>query len=54
MIKFTPKQHQKSSKPLSLQIHTPSELSMKIIYGYAAALTVKNTDCLGSIDILLN
>ncbi|MDG1901199.1 MAG: hypothetical protein P8I80_03120 [Bacteroidales bacterium] len=54
MIKFTLKQHQNSSKHLSVTSHIPSELTMKIIYGYAAALAVENTDCLGSIDILLN
>jgi len=56
MIKSTPKQHQDSqnSKLRDALNTNPSELSLKFIMGYAAALKVKNTKLLGQLNILLN
>lgn len=56
MIKFTPKQHQDYPNRKLRDAHNtkPSELTIKFIMGYAAALRVQSTKNIGSINILLN
>mgnify|MGYP006883063561 CR=1 FL=1 len=56
MIKFTPKQHQDSLKTKSVETRhrVPSELTIKFIMGYGAALQVKKSKNVGQFDILLN
>lgn len=56
MIKFTPKQHQESPKSISTETpkRMPSELSIKFIMGYGAALRVRKSNFVGQFDILLN
>ncbi len=55
MIKFTPKQHQVSLKnKRSSKQHEPSELTMKFILGYAAAINLYNSSEIGQIKILIN
>jgi len=56
MISFTPKKNQDYPK---LKIkgtvsHAPSELTMRLIMSYAAALRVFKTRSLGCINSLLN
>ncbi len=56
MIKFTPKQHQDSPKTRSIENRhrVPSELTIKFIIGYGAALQVQKSQNVGQFDILLN
>lgn len=56
MIKFTPKQHQDSKKNQLRDAHNyvPSELTIKLVMGYAAALSVQSTKNIGLVNILLN
>jgi|GEM_PF-538396 hypothetical protein len=56
MISFTPKKHQDYPK-LKLKgtkVPAPSELTIRLIMSYAAALRVYNTKSLGCINSLLN
>jgi len=56
MIKFTPQKHQDSLKAKSKDptLRAPSNLTIKFVMSYAAALRVYSTHSLGSINILLN
>jgi hypothetical protein len=61
MIKsFTPEEskdlpnNQKISNHIKDSECQPSKLTMKFVYGYAAALKVLKTESLGSVNFLLN
>ena len=54
MISFTPKERQDSTKLKLKRTSGPSELTIRLIMGYAAAIRVYNMKSLGSRNILLN
>lgn len=54
MISFTPKERQDSPKLKLKRPIAPSELTIRLIMSYAAAMRVINTKSLGSANILLN
>lgn len=55
MMEFTFNQNQEIyQKPKIVPNYIPSQLSMRIVMGYAAALQVQNSHSVGKIDILLN
>lgn len=55
MMKFTLNQNQEIyQKPKIKANYVPSQLSMRFVMGYAAALQVQNSQSVGKIDILLN
>jgi hypothetical protein len=56
MIKFTPKQNQitHKAKQESTFRYSPSNLTMKFVMGYAAALRVITTKQIGQTSVLLN